>query len=353
MEKIIPTQKKEELEGKIAAFDFDGTLVVQDSDEIAFKNCKEKLQELYKENWALVIFTNQGGVSKGKVEYEEVKQRIERFLTYINLPIYVFIATEYNKYRKPHPGMWYEMLKELKIEKVEKSFFVGDAAGRLKSGKMKKDFSCSDCKFAYNLKIPFQTPEEFFNGKDERKWEWDGFDAERFTMEKGDFVLNRYDGKEIILLIGPQASGKTTLAKRFCEENKDYVYINQDTLKTKAKCLKAIRDAVKLGKNIIVDNTNSSEKNRKEILDEVGENGGKEKGYWIRYVHFNVNKEFAQHLDEMRVELHNTTPIPSIAFNIYFKNLRESASLEKECDELVHYYWRPHGVLSKEFFYKY
>ena len=351
MEKIIPETVN--ITKKVAAFDFDGTLVLQDSDEIAFKNCKEKLHKLVAEGWTLVIFTNQGGVSKGKVGIEEVKERIQRFLAYISLPIYVFIATEYNKYRKPHPGMWHEMLKELKIERndISHNFFVGDAAGRIKVGKTKKDFSCSDRKFAYNLKIPFQTPEEFFNGKDERenKWEWDGFDVGRFTIEKRNFNLEpvKDKEKEIILLIGPQASGKTSMAKRFCEENLSYVYVNQDSLKTKAKCLKLIRDSVKLGRSIIVDNTNSCEKNRLEILNEV-----KEKGYYIRYVHFNVNKEFAHHLDEMRVELHNTTPIPSIAFNIYFKNLRES-SLALECDELVQYYWQPNGNLPKEFFYKF
>ena len=349
MEKIIPSGGRETV-GKIAAFDFDGTLVLQDSDELAFQNCREKLHKLVENGWTLVIFTNQGGVSKGKVSIEEVNERIHRFIEYVGLPIYVFIATEYNKYRKPHPGMWYEMLKELGIEKACESFFVGDAAGRVKVGKTKKDFSCSDRKFAYNLKIDFHTPEEFFLDckKDERRWEWDGFDVERFTIEKKEFKLDPHNGKEIILLIGPQASGKTTLAKRFCEENKDYVYVNQDVLKTKAKCLKTIRDAIKLERSIIVDNTNSSEKNRKEILDEV-----KEKGYHIRYVHFNVTKEFAQHLDEMRVELHNTTPIPTIAFNIYFKNLRGTHSLEKECDELIQYSWRPNGPVPKEFFYRY
>jgi bifunctional polynucleotide phosphatase/kinase len=37
--------------------------------------------------------------------------------------------------------------------------FVGDAAGRI--GR-KKDFSCSDRAFAYNIKAVFKTPEEFF-----------------------------------------------------------------------------------------------------------------------------------------------------------------------------------------------
>ena len=37
----------------------------------------------------------------------------------------------------------------------------------------KKDFSCSDRKFAANIDVPFVTPEEFFNGaKPFSKFEW-------------------------------------------------------------------------------------------------------------------------------------------------------------------------------------
>ena len=48
----------------------------------------------------------------------------------------------------------------------DNSFYVGDAAGRIKgwsnNKKAKKDFSCSDRKFALNIGIKFFTPEEFF-----------------------------------------------------------------------------------------------------------------------------------------------------------------------------------------------
>ena len=35
----------------------------------------------------------------------------------------------------------------------------------------------------------------------------------------------------------------------------DYVYVNQDTLKTKVKCKKVVSESVSNGKNIIIDNT--------------------------------------------------------------------------------------------------
>ena len=43
---------------------------------------------------------------------------------------------------------------------LKKSVYCGDAAGR-KDGK-RKDFSDSDYKFALNIEITFQTPEEYF-----------------------------------------------------------------------------------------------------------------------------------------------------------------------------------------------
>ena len=63
--------------------------------------------------------------------------------------------------------------------------------------------------------------------------------------------------KEIVLLIGSPASGKSTFSKNyFC----NYVRINQDTLGTIRKCEKMASKMLESGKSVVIDNTNGSVK---------------------------------------------------------------------------------------------
>ena len=91
----------------------------------------------------------------------------------LNLPMDAFIATSHDRFRKPCTGMWEEAVAWLKerhsLKKdidMTRSFYVGDAAGRLAGWQFgkKKDWSDSDRKFALNLDIRFLTPEEHFIG---------------------------------------------------------------------------------------------------------------------------------------------------------------------------------------------
>lgn len=116
----------------------------------------------------------------------------------LGAPMLGFFALATDSFRKPHRKMWRVrvpfyfyiflftslLLSQLFIEKFNDNivptdtFYCGDAAGRLakwKTPKTKKDFSCSDRKFAANCEIPFFTPEEYFLGeKPTDQWSWDG-----------------------------------------------------------------------------------------------------------------------------------------------------------------------------------
>ena len=63
--------------------------------------------------------------------------------------------------------------------------------------------------------------------------------------------------KEVVLLIGSPASGKSTFSKNYF---RNHVRINQDTLGTIRKCEKMASKMLEDGKSVIIDNTNGSVK---------------------------------------------------------------------------------------------
>ena len=127
------------------------------------------------------------------------------------------------------------------IVDYQNSFMVGDAAGRIKTSTHKKDFSCSDRMFAANISLEFLTPEEFFLGEKPRKFEMDRLSETLFSNIENQGKSNYLD-YQVIMLYAPPASGKSTLAKYL--ESLEYIRINEDTLKTKTKCLKIMKEVL-------------------------------------------------------------------------------------------------------------
>ncbi|MQL84963.1 hypothetical protein Taro_017484 [Colocasia esculenta] len=163
---------------KIAAFDFDGCLVNTsvkrigpDAWSLLYPSIPEKLQNLYSDDYKLVIFTNESNIERWKnkrqVAVDSKIGRIENFLKHVKVPMQVFIACGLGKgkdqsgdpFRKPNPGMWRILEKYfnsgIAID-MDRSFFVGDAAGR------KNDHSDADAKFAEAVGLKFHLPEDVF-----------------------------------------------------------------------------------------------------------------------------------------------------------------------------------------------
>ena len=153
---------------KVAAFDLDDTLITAAAGGKWAKSATgwkwwdvsvpAKLKQLNNDGYLVVIISNQGNMSlkenakslqKDTVSFVNFKAQVTAILRQLDLPISVYAATEQDKYRKPRIGMWQEMLDDYDLEgdgsvDLGQSFYVGDAAGRAKTGKRRKDHACSD-----------------------------------------------------------------------------------------------------------------------------------------------------------------------------------------------------------------
>ena len=154
---------------RIAAFDFDDTLVStrsgrkfpQDGADWTLWHPKvaASLKQLHEDGYRVVVFSNQNGASAkaktGAAKLQVMQQRMADAVGSLGIPVTVLAAVEKDLHRKPALGM----VEFLEAEdssvplKLSDSIFVGDAAGRPEDWKpgRKKDFSCSDRKFAHNM----------------------------------------------------------------------------------------------------------------------------------------------------------------------------------------------------------
>lgn len=334
-----PSNQKSNSHSKICSFDLDHTLVTQKSGKTfpedendwipLFKNVKEKIQHLSKD-YTLVIFTNQSGIKKGKVSKESFQSRVDNVCNYLEVDMWCFAATDDDHYRKPGIGMWEHMLSLLDCDIDNKGhFYIGDAAGRIKGwdkGK-KKDFSCSDRKFAWNIgkyyeiELKFQTPEEFFLNQphlSEDKWIWDTFDVGYIDLNLlgNNFHMSENEKQEMILMIGPPGSGKSRITQKFFP---NYVRINRDTLKTKTKCINLTKKALSEGQSVVIDNTNPTTIDRKVYLDLA-------KNYTlkVRCIVMKIEKAFANHLNNVRVQITKgeTKKIPMVVYHTFYKKFQ-------------------------------
>ncbi|KAK2881349.1 hypothetical protein Q8A67_018617 [Cirrhinus molitorella] len=299
---------------KIAGFDIDGCIITTKSGKvfptspddwrILFPEIQPRLASLLKKGYKVVFFTNQMGISRGKLRPEVFKSKVEDILQTLQLPIQVFASTAPGIYRKPVIGMWEHLCEKANggvTVDVSQSFYVGDAAGRPANwapGKKKKDFSCSDRLFALNLGLQFHTPEEYFLG-----WKPAQFSLPEFDPRKLDSKRRLYDPpdasltstkQEVIVAVGFPGSGKSTFFQTHIIP-KGYAYVNRDILGSWQHCVSACERALKEGRSVAVDNTNPDPESRKRYLD-VSQSAGVP----CRCFNFTASLEQAKHNNRFR-----------------------------------------------------
>ena len=63
----------------------------------------KKVREASAQGHMIVIFTNQGGASK-VAKRKELQGKVEDIVAKLDVPVYSFMATAHNHYRKPAKG---------------------------------------------------------------------------------------------------------------------------------------------------------------------------------------------------------------------------------------------------------
>ncbi|KAJ2778579.1 DNA kinase/phosphatase Pnk1 [Coemansia interrupta] len=372
----IGTFKKPEPSTKFAAFDLDKTLIEvrghwkfpKDANDWRFfhPQVPQVLQRMYNQGYKIVIISNQAGLrpAKGSTELtktaKEFRRKIDNIAKQFDFPFTILAATGRNYMRKPSPGMWFMAEMDNGGVEVDRkaSFFVGDAAGRpagWKQGAL-EDFSDSDLAFALNAGVPFYTPEEIFNedicSKEQplplaapNVWLIDRFHSKALAIDHDGHTkllksieelagLAQSQGKGmLVVLVGPPASGKSTFANTHLSKL-GFERANMDTLKTRKKCMDAVKVALESSKLVVVDNTNPDIASRSSFLHIASKAGVS----CVAVVFENSTRDLTTHNNLFRSQLRQARymagpmeskklhlipsiweSVPAVAFNTYFK----------------------------------
>jgi bifunctional polynucleotide phosphatase/kinase len=304
---------------RMAAFDFDGCLVVKmfgdrEMCSVMFDHVPDVLRSLYKAGYMVCIISNQGDIGRATNSREEtverVKRRFDTFVDMVGIPCLVLASTTNDKYRKPDVGMWL-MVQEFCEPVIDSlrsgsffddSFYVGDAAGR------PGDHSDCDKEFAKSCNISFYNELEFFRDRKYTKYIRDINEGNDDIPDLKKVVsFNIPEEKEVVLMVGCQASGKTTIANMLKE--KGYMVIHGDDHKSdKKKMGKLMFTYIVSAKSVVIDATNPSVETRKHYLDLIP------KCMKRRVFHVTTDQETCIKRNNLR-----DNPVPKIAFTMYSK----------------------------------
>lgn len=163
----VPPQPRT-LPVKIAAFDLDDTIIIPNTGNKWARSATGwkwwdqsipgHLKALYDGGYLVIILSNQGNISlkdnpkslqKDTASLINLKNQIASIFRQLDFPISLYAATGQDRYRKPRMGMWEAMLEDHGLQAegavdMANSFYVGDAAGREKTDKRRKDHATSD-----------------------------------------------------------------------------------------------------------------------------------------------------------------------------------------------------------------
>ncbi|XP_071966343.1 bifunctional polynucleotide phosphatase/kinase isoform X3 [Engystomops pustulosus] len=247
---LVFNKKGVQPSSKVAGFDIDGTIITTKSGKvfptsaddwrILYPEVPKKLKALLADGYKVVFFTNQMGISRGKLRPEVFKAKAEAILDHLGIPV----------------------------------------------------------QFALNIGIKFYTPEEYFLGWKKAQFQLPTFDPRALDPNgplyeplSSSLVSS---SQEVVVTVGFPAAGKSSFIKEHLV-SKGYVYANRDTLGTWQKCVAACEEALRNGKSIVVDNTNPDKESRSRYIS-----CAQKAGVPIRCFLFSAPVEVAKHNNRFR-----------------------------------------------------
>jgi len=275
---------------KLAIFDFDHTIVKPKDgrtfpkDENDWQYIRESVPQTirkYAKDHQIVIQTDQSHNWKINMIRSVVADlAVEPVTAIIGFNI-----------KKPETALFESVFKDFNREK---SFYVGDAAGRT------TDWSDKDKEFAKRIGVMFKVPEEVFP-------------LPKLELKH----IEPKKTKEVVIMVGYPASGKTTFAKSL----KGYYRVDGDIHKTVPAL---IRDAnLHVGNSSIVfDSTAGTKAKRAEYVKFAQKHGLPVRVIWVQ-----TSIEDSMERNKERA-LKGGPKIPDIAFYVYRKHFEEPKETE-------------------------
>ena len=213
---------------RLAIFDFDWTMVKpkagrrfpKDRSDWEWWNPRvpEVLRDYTRRRFRLVIVTDQS--KPWKIDM------IRDVMNELQLNITVIIGYE-KEFKKPNPSQFRQVFPTPEAFNVPKSFFVGDAAGRL------GDWADTDRRFAEAIGVSFYTPEEMFQVP---------VPVPVAPPDDGAGLDPSWKKGHVVVMVGFPGAGKSTWIRANADADaKTVIRIEGDVYKTAERMVSAAR----------------------------------------------------------------------------------------------------------------
>ena len=236
---------------------------------------------------------------------------IENVIKILDVDVTCLIAMN-KAFHKPNPAFFLEtfangilnrdsILDTDSILNRDSSFFVGDAAGR------EGDWSRNDIDVAARIGVKFYVPEEVFP-----------------LVSKEEPALRGGVDREVLIMVGYPASGKTTVAREM-QEKYGYVHIDGDVFKTGPKMVKEAEKYAGTTSSVIFDATNGTKERRKLYIDFAKKHNLKVRCLW-KTTPIDVSME--QNRERQK---QGGPKVPDVVFYTFRKRFEEPCGSEEGC----------------------